>query len=147
MEIKILSFDELDNDQLYALLKLRVDIFVVEQNCPYPELDNKDQTALHMLGTQSNELVAYLRVYFNMDAAVIGRIITHEKHRKKGLSSQLIEEAMNYIKNHSSSKSIKLQAQEHLVSYYSRFGFKPVSDRYVWDGIPHIDMEIEIRKT
>ncbi|MFY0627649.1 MAG: GNAT family N-acetyltransferase [Reichenbachiella sp.] len=141
MNIEVVSFEQLDNETLYQILKLRVDVFVVEQNCPYPELDNKDQNAKHFFIKEGNEIVAYLRTYFkNENVLTIGRIITHIKHRGGGLSRQLINKAIETADK--TTKSLFLQGQTHLQSFYESFGFEKISDSYLEDGIPHIDMEL-----
>ena len=145
MGIEIYDFNQLSNQMLYQILKLRVDVFVADQNCPYPELDNKDQSAQHVVGYESNELSSYLRIYYPDDAsAAIGRIVTREQDRGRGLATKMMKFAMDRIIEESKANKIIIQAQEHLVSYYSEFGFKPTSEVYVWDGIPHVDMEYEI---
>ncbi len=146
MEIRKYTFKELTNELLYAIIKLRVDVFVVEQNCAYAELDDKDQESMHYLGLVEGRVVAYLRAYVPAaDTAAIGRIVTRSEHRSQGHSAQLIKNAMNEISQDNDISKIYLQAQEHLVPYYSKFGFNPVSDAYDWDGIPHVDMECQIQ--
>jgi len=142
--IQIKSFQELSLEELYSLLKLRIDIFVVEQNCPYPELDNEDQNSIHFFYKEAREIIAYLRVIPKKAGNIrIGRVVTDKGYRGKKLSSQLMEEAMKYISENHPSKTITLSAQEHLQHFYAQFGFKSVSEMYLEDGIPHVDMEFE----
>jgi ElaA protein len=140
--IHLKSFQELSLDELYNILKLRVDIFVVEQDCAYPELDDEDQDAVHIFYSHNEKVTAYLRIITNQGKAIrIGRVVTEESFRGKGLSSKLMEAAVVYIKANYADKNIILAAQEHLQHFYAKFGFKPVSAVYLEDGIPHIDMD------
>ena len=136
-------FDQLDIHSLYALLKLRCDVFVVEQDCPYPELDDKDQAALHLLGYQDAELVAYLRL-FKPDAATnevkIGRVVTLETARRGGIGSELMNQGIAAAEAHFPAHNIRISAQERLYQFYHALGFEQVSDTYDEDGIPHIAM-------
>ena len=140
--IHIKPFKELTLHDLYSFLKLRVDIFVVEQNCPYPELDGADEKAIHLYIKEDDGVIAYLRIIpSKTGTARIGRVVTKIEHRGKGLSSQLMKRAMEYIREHYPEDTMILSAQEHLQDYYGSFGFKPVSEVYLEDGIPHVDME------
>ena len=140
--IHIKPFKELTLHELYSFLKLRVDIFVVEQNCPYPELDGADEKAVHIYIKEDDAVIAYLRIIpSKTGTARIGRVVTKIEHRGKGLSSQLMKRAMEYIREHYPEDTMILSAQEHLQDYYGSFGFKPVSEVYLEDGIPHVDME------
>ncbi len=142
--IKIKPFNQLSLTELYAILKLRVDIFVVEQNCPYPELDGEDEKALHLFIKEAGEIASYLRIIINQPKTRIGRVITHKDYRGKKLSSKLMEEAMRYIAIHYPDKAITLSAQEHLQHFYAQFGFVSISDMYLEDGIPHVDMKYKM---
>ena len=140
--IHIKPFKELTLHDLYSFLKLRVDIFVVEQNCPYPELDGADEKAIHLYIKEDDGVIAYLRIIpSKTGTARIGRVVTKIEHRGKGLSSQLMKRAMEYIREHYPEDTMILSAQEHLQDYYGSFGFKAVSEVYLEDGIPHVDME------
>jgi len=143
-------FDELSLNQLYDLLKLRIDVFVVEQTCYYPDLDsNKDQLdrdkeTLHLLGYQNDTLIAYLRIlakgqsYDNYIS--IGRVALAEQVRGSGLGHELMTEALSLCQQHFPKQDIKISAQEHLISYYQHHGFAQVSDMYLEDDIPHVAM-------
>lgn len=142
--IHIKQFKELTLQELYSFLKLRTDIFVVEQNCPYPELDGADEKAIHLYIKESDEVIAYLRIIpSKTGTSRIGRVVTKMEHRSKGLSSQLMEKALEYIREHYPEDIMILSAQEHLQHFYGSFGFKPVSEVYLEDGIPHVDMELK----
>ncbi|MCV9388234.1 GNAT family N-acetyltransferase [Reichenbachiella ulvae] len=145
MRIEKKTFDELSTRELYALLKLRVDVFVVEQNCPYPELGDTDEVAMHFLGYEGEQLAAYLRTYERTPGEYgIGRIVTQMNHRGKGLAAELIRLAMGYIKSLPGAKRIVVQAQSHLVDYYSGFGFSVCSEEYLEDDIPHTDLDLNL---
>ncbi|MCF6352127.1 MAG: GNAT family N-acetyltransferase [Cyclobacteriaceae bacterium] len=137
------TFSELTLAELYSILKLRVDVFVVEQNCPYPELDSEDEEALHLFIEEEDEIASYLRLITNQPKTRIGRVVTLKKHRGKRLSSKLMAEAMRYIAVHFPNKPIILSAQEHLQRFYAQFGFEPVSAMYLEDDIPHVDMQYQ----
>ncbi|UXX80417.1 GNAT family N-acetyltransferase [Reichenbachiella carrageenanivorans] len=145
MKIQIKKFRQLTLDELYTILKIRVDAFVVEQNCPYPEIDQKDQEATHFFICQQNEIVSYLRVYYRLPTdAAVGRVVTPPAFRGQGLSRALIQAAIVEIKKEGKAESIYLQAQEHLSPFYATFGFEKTSDIYLEDGIPHVDMSLSI---
>ncbi|MFB4168071.1 GNAT family N-acetyltransferase [Virgibacillus sp. JSM 102003] len=143
MEWSIKTFDELTNDELYGLLKLRVDIFVVEQDCPYPELDNYDQLALHYFLKINGEFAANVRILpsnSKYEEVSIGRVSVAVKFRRQGYAQQIMQKAIEYIVNEWKEKRIKVQGQEYLKDFYSGLGFEQVSESYLEDGIPHIDM-------
>lgn len=126
---------------LYALLKLRVDVFVVEQNCAYPELDGKDGEALHLRLVIDGETAAYARLWRPENRPPrIGRVIVAPGHRGKGLGETLMREAIRACEVHFPGEPIALSAQSHLERFYRSLGFAPTSEEYVEDGIPHIDM-------
>jgi ElaA protein len=144
MKVNIKKFSELSLKELYSLLKLRVDIFVVEQNCPYPEIDNGDYEAIHFFCKQEEVVISYVRVMTSDEGIVrIGRVVTQDNFRGKGLSGKLMESAMLFIHKYYSGTKIVLAAQEHLQAFYARFGFSSISDMYLEDGIPHVDMEFK----
>jgi ElaA protein len=142
-----LSFAELDNRQLYELLKLRVDVFVVEQQCPYPELDNKDlsEQVYQLIGTQDGEIVACARLLapgISFANVSIGRIITKPHTRGSGLGHELMQTALAHCEQLWPGLDIDIQAQEHLLPFYQQHGFTGYSDSYLEDGIPHVDMRL-----
>lgn len=141
---QIKNFHELTLEELYSILKLRVDIFVVEQNCPYPELDDEDQKSIHLFYKDGENVITYIRVTPTQAGNIrIGRVVTHKDFRGKALSTKLMKATMEFIHENHSSKKIMLSAQEHLQQFYTKFGFTPVSEMYLEDGIPHIDMEFK----
>lgn len=143
MEIEVKNFDELTKKELYELLQLRSEVFVVEQDCVYNDIDGKDERALHVLGWEDGLLVAYSRCfqagdYF--DEAAIGRILVRENYRKTGYGHQITKASINAIKTNYKADTIKISAQIYLVMFYERHGFKTKGNRYMEDGIPHIAM-------
>lgn len=143
MEIKIREFEQLSNSEIYEILKLRSEVFVVEQNCVYLDIDGKDDKALHILGYADGILVAYARcfdpgVYF--EEAAIGRILVRENYRKLGYGHQITKAAIKVMREKLKADKIKLSAQTYLVTFYETHGFKTVGERYLEDGIPHIAM-------
>lgn len=143
---KSLAFSELTLDELYELLKLRVDVFVVEQNCPYPELDNKDRHSQtqHLLGVDGQGVIqAYARVLapgVSYPDASIGRVIVSEAVRGGGVAHILMQKAISISTKKWPEHNIQLGGQEHLKGFYQKLGFEPVSEMYLEDGIPHLDM-------
>ena len=143
---KSLSFSELTLDELYELLKVRVDVFVVEQNCPYPELDNKDrhQQTQHLLGVDEQGVIqAYARVLapgISYPDASIGRVIVSKEARGGGVAHTLMQKAIAISLKRWPDNNIQLGGQEHLKGFYQQLGFEPVSEMYLEDGIPHLDM-------
>ena len=142
---KVIPFSELTTTQLYQLLKLRTDIFVVEQKCAYPELDNKDHQSgvLHILGYIKEELIAYTRILppgINHSNLSISRVALKEKSRGNGFGHQLITKTLIECETHFPRQDIKISAQEYLINVYKKYNFTQISKVYLDDGIPHIDM-------
>lgn len=146
MQWYIKDFNELTNTELYQIIKLRIDIFVVEQNCPYPELDDKDQIAYHCFCKDaSGAVIAYCRIFKPGDyfkEAAIGRVVVHEAYRNKQMGYVLMNKAMYFIKG-TWNTSIKLGGQTHLERFYNNLGFTRTGKPYIEDGIPHIHMVME----
>lgn len=143
MEIEIKTFEELTSKQLYEVLQLRCEVFVVEQDCVYQDVDGKDERALHVLGYEEGLLVAYARCFQSgdyFDEASIGRVLVRENYRKMGYGHEITKAAINAIKTKYKADKIKISAQTYLVIFYESHGFKTTGDRYLEDGIPHIAM-------
>jgi ElaA protein len=143
MEVIIKAFGELSVNELYELLQLRSEVFVVEQDCVYQDLDGKDTKALHIIGKKDEKIVAYTRcfkpgVYF--EEASIGRVDVNQKYRKYKLGHAIMKASIEAIKDHYHTKKIKLSAQTYLVKFYESHGFHAVGIGYLEDGIPHIAM-------
>jgi ElaA protein len=127
--------------ELYALLKLRVDVFIVEQACAYRELDGQDADALHLRLLIDGSTAAYARLVQPNDAPPrIGRVLVSPEHRGKGLGEAVMREAIRVCDDRFPDAPIALSAQSHLDRFYRSLGFSPTSEEYVEDGIPHIDM-------
>jgi len=140
-------FSELKPDELYAVVRLREAVFVVEQNCPYPDADGRDPRAWHLLGWQEGGterlLAAYARVFepgVRYTEASIGRVVTAEAVRGTGVGRKLMAEALRRLEGLAPGERIKLAAQRRLEEFYAGFGFRIVSAPYEEDGITHIDM-------
>jgi ElaA protein len=138
------SFDDLAANELYRLLKLRQDVFILEQQCLYPDLDDLDPACLHLLGIIRGDLQAYLRFipaeHHNSGNIALGRILTHQTLRGKGIATGMMRETMSFLEHSYPGELVQLSAQQHLCNFYQRFGFEPISDPYDEDGIMHVDM-------
>jgi len=137
------EYNQLTKDELYEILRLRSDVFVVEQNCVYQDIDDKDKKAMHILGYKNKELIAYARIFKPGDyfkKASIGRVLITEKHRKKDYGFRLMEAAIMAVNVHFRAFKIEISAQEYLKEFYNRLGFIKIGDGYLEDGIPHIKM-------
>jgi ElaA protein len=137
------SFDDLNVKEIYEILALRSEVFVVEQNIIYQDPDGKDLNTLHLLGTEDDTLVAYLRLFppTDGDYVVFGRVVTHKSARSKGYGKQLMRELLAYCQQHYPGIPIQCSAQEYLIKFYESFGFKICSDVYIEEGIAHIKMK------
>lgn len=143
MDWIIKKFDELNAKDIYNILTLRNEVFIVEQNCVYMDCDYKDFNSYHLFLEQNGEIVAYLRVLekgVSYDQISIGRVAVKKDFRGEGLSREMMLKAINFIENDLNETSIKIQAQSYLINFYTSLGFKPISDEYLEDNIPHIDM-------
>ena len=144
MNWKIKSFEELSTTELYAILRLRSEGFVVEQNCAYQDLDNTDQLALHLMGTDdTGRLLAYTRLFqpgIKYQEASIGRVITSPLARGTGAGRELMERSIAAVQQQFGTVPIKIGAQQYLQRFYTSLGFEQTSDTYLEDGIPHIEM-------
>src|SRR5947207_469785 len=134
-------FSELSLESLYEILALRQRVFSVEQNCVYQDIDFLDQNAMHLLGTENNKLVAYLRVYKKNDELWFGRVISSPEKRGQGLGKQLMQEVLAFTKKHYPQTPITISAQAYLQKFYENVGFKKIGEPYLEDGIFHIRMQ------
>ena len=146
-----LHHSDLTVHSLYALLKLRCEVFVVEQTCPYQDIDGDDLLGenRHIHGRRNIELVAYARILKSEDdfePVVIGRVIVSNKARGEKLGYQLMEKTLDACRKQWPDKALYLGAQAHLQSFYGRFGFVPVTEVYDEDGIPHVGMAREAKQ-
>lgn len=143
MNFIIKNFLELTTEELYAILQLRSEVFVVEQNCVYQDLDFKDQQAMHVLGYKNQKLIAYTRIFKAGDYfenASIGRVIVRESERSNDYGHQLMNESIHVVLKDLNHQAITISAQKHLKKFYETHGFKQVGETYLEDGIPHIEM-------
>lgn len=143
LQIIVKTFEQLIRDELYEILRLRSEVFVVEQDCVYQDIDAKDQKALHVLGWHEDELAAYTRcfpqgAYF--EQASIGRVVVAQNFRKDGYGQKIMKASIQAIESHYQTKTIKLSAQTYLIKFYTNLGFETTGDEYLEDGIPHIAM-------
>ncbi|MBN2794215.1 MAG: GNAT family N-acetyltransferase [Clostridia bacterium] len=133
-------FETLTLKELYDFLTLRSAVFVLEQECPYQDVDGKDEDAYHVMGYEGDNLVAYCRLLkpgISYEEASIGRVIVKASARKSGLGKTLMNHALNFLKD---EHHIRISAQAYLKEFYSDLGFEQVSEIYLEDNIPHIEM-------
>lgn len=144
-------FNDLSLNEFHDIIALRISIFVVEQNCPYQELDGKDKNAYHLIcKNQNKEVVGSLRVLspgVSYDEVSLGRIVLNPKERGKQQGHQMMNKAMEFIKKEFGNVSIRLSGQKHLEEFYNTHNFKSISKEYLEDGIPHVLMEYTPKKT
>lgn len=142
-EWKIKTFSELTTPELYEIIKARVNVFVVEQDCPYPDLDDYDQKAIHLWAENNGEVLAYCRIFdkgIKYPETSIGRVVTTENGRGTGLGKQLIKYALDIIENRLGTSEVRISAQDYLLKFYSAFGFQDTGKKYLEDNIPHTEM-------
>ena len=143
MTIEIKAFNELNLNSLYEVLQLRAEVFVVEQNCPYQDVDGKDQKAMHILGYHKEQLVAYTRVFkpgYYFDNASIGRVVVKENVRQYGFGKDIMKASIAFIEDTLDLSTIELSAQTYLKKFYNDLGFQEIGEGYLEDDIPHIRM-------
>ena len=146
MQWKIKSFDSLSANELYDILRLRSEIFVVEQNCVYLDPDGKDKLALHLFGEFEGKIVAYSRLFkpgISFGNASIGRVVVDANYRDRKWGHDLMRESIAEIKNHFGESKITIGAQLYLKKFYESHGFVQTSEMYLEDDIPHIEMKRE----
>jgi len=146
LTIKVKSFDKLSTKELYDVLQLRSEVFVVEQDCVYQDIDGKDQKALHILGFKDELLVAYTRIfkpgdYFEL--ASIGRVVVKENQRLYKYGYDIMKASIQAIKTEYNQTKIKISAQCYLKRFYNNLNFLEVGEQYLEDGIPHVAMLYE----
>ncbi len=144
LTFKIKRFNELSLVELYRVLQLRSEVFVVEQNCVYQDIDGKDEKALHVLGFYENEIVAYTRLFdkgYYFEEASIGRVVVSPKVRAKKWGHDLMKVSIETIETEFKTKQITISAQEYLKKFYETHQFQQTSEMYLEDDIPHIEMK------
>lgn len=143
MELEIRTFQSLAPDELYAILKLRQEVFIVEQNCPYLDCDDKDQKSHHVMLYDSHKiLIAYARVLppgLSYDEVSIGRVVSSPTVRRTGAGRKIMQAALEFIRSTYGNVPVRIGAQSYLIEFYRSFGFEPF-EAYMEDGIPHTIM-------
>ena len=142
MKLVTKTFDELTTAELYEIYKLRISVFVVEQNCPYQEIDDADKAAIHLWLQDETGIQAYARALppgATFPEASIGRVIAAKRHC--GLGTQIVSAAIQIIQEKFQTKHIKIEAQTYAKSLYEKLGFVQISEQFLEDGIPHVMME------
>ncbi|UOB19317.1 GNAT family N-acetyltransferase [Abyssalbus ytuae] len=143
MDIQVKAFNKLTLSELYDLLKLRSEVFVVEQECIYQDIDNKDRKALHLLGIKNDKIVAYTRIFapgHYFEYASIGRVVVEKSERKYGYGHDIMKASIEVVYNNFGPTIIKISAQEYLQKFYENHQFVFTGKKYLEDGIPHIEM-------
>ena len=141
------TFSELDTEDLYQILRIRSEVFVVEQDCVYQDIDNKDQNAIHLYYKENDQIVAYTRIFKAGDYyenPCIGRVVVSKKNRGNDLGKKIMIDSMEYIKQNIKGEKIELSAQKYLDKFYKDLGFYKIGEDYLEDGIPHQRMIKEI---
>jgi len=144
MELQIKTFPELSTEELYEILRTREAVFIVEQNCPYPEADGKDYDAVHLF-YRDNEghVLAYLRLYYKKDepgTVQVGRVVTSTAARGTGLGGKILHEGVLYALDTMHAERLYLEAQTYAIGFYQKEGFTVSSAEFLEDGIPHVQM-------
>ena len=143
MKIVTKTFNELTTQALYDLLQLRAEVFVVEQDCVYQDVDGKDQKALHVLGYKNKQLIAYTRIFKPGDyfkEASIGRVVVKAEERKFKYGNEIMKASVEAIKKYYNETVIRISAQTYLKEFYNKLEFHEIGEEYLEDGIPHINM-------
>ncbi len=146
MKIEVKEFNELRLEELYEIFRLRSEVFVVEQECIYNDIDGKDLDSVHIMIKDEGRMQAYLRVIkqgVSYEDCSIGRVLVAKEARGKGLARRIVSEGIRHITKVWNEKRITIGAQEYLKGFYESLGFKGMSDVYMEDGIPHMDMRYE----
>ena len=149
MKLIVKSFEELSIHELYEILLLRAEVFVVEQKCVYNDLDNLDQKGMHIIGIQNSKIVAYARLLpadTRYKAPSIGRVVVDPEIRNQSAGGRLMEFAKDQLIQKWNPEAIQISAQKHLEAFYGRLGFHTISEMYLEDGIPHIKMQYNAKK-
>ena len=145
MQLNVKTFDELTNKELYNILKLRSEVFVVEQKCNYVDMDDIDINSLHVFFSDDDKILAYLRTFMldgEDNTAKIGRVISSQ--RRSGIGSKLLKEGKIAAKNILGAKKLIVDAQSYVKSFYEKSGFVQVSEEFLEVNIPHVKMELKL---
>jgi ElaA protein len=145
MKLNSKNFNELTTTELYQILQLRFNVFVLEQQSLYDEFDNKDFEAQHIFFSEDSKIVSYIRVFKkDSNTGTFGRVVVTKEYRGKNLGYEIVQEGIKYLLEDLASKSIDIEAQQYLKKFYEKVGFVQVSDPYDDCGVMHIDMTLSI---
>ena len=147
MQYTMKTFDELTNIELYEILKLREEVFILEQACIYPDIDGKDEHAQHLMAFDHGKLVACLRILdkgVTFEESSIGRVIVSKNHRRRGIAKEMMQQAIDFIGCKMKEARIKISAQAYTIPFYESVGFNVVSGEYMEDGILHVEMVCDL---
>ena len=137
------AFNDLTANEVYTILCVRQEVFVLEQECLYLDADGKDRKSFHLMGIDGDQIIAYARIVepgISYEEVSIGRILTSSKGRGTGAGMELMEQALNRIEEHYGKVPIRISAQSYLKEFYQKFGFEPTGKEYLEDEIPHMEM-------
>lgn len=143
MNWNVKKFEELKCEEIYKILQIRNKIFIVEQKCVYQDCDGKDKKSYHLYLEDKGEVISYSRILLrkvSYNEVSIGRVLVNKNYRGTGIARKMMIEAINFIEKNLGEKEIKIQAQCYLIDFYKSLGFKEISNEYLEDNIPHIDM-------
>lgn len=143
LDWQIKKFEELKCEDLYKILKIRNDVFIVEQHCVYQDCDDKDKYSYHLYLEEHGKIISYLRILnkgVSYNEVSIGRVLVNKDYRGKGIAKEIMIRAINFIEQDLKETEIRIQAQAYLLNFYKNLGFTEVSEAYLEDNIPHIDM-------
>ncbi|MDB4133647.1 GNAT family N-acetyltransferase [Flavobacteriaceae bacterium] len=147
MKITVFKYQDLGQERLYEILKLRLEVFVVEQKCAYQDLDNKDEKALHLVGEENNKIIAYTRIFRKgnfFKNSSIGRVLVKKEYRNKDYGRIIMRRSIEKLKEDPKEEKIELSAQKYLLKFYSELGFEKKGEEYLEDNIPHVKMILKI---
>ncbi|MCG4580112.1 GNAT family N-acetyltransferase [Clostridium cochlearium] len=143
MNWNVKKFEELKCEEIYKILQIRNKIFIVEQKCAYQDCDGKDKKSYHLYLEDKGEIISYSRILprkVSYNEVSIGRVLVNKNYRGMGIARKMMIKAINFIEKNLGEKEIKIQAQCYLIDFYKSLGFKEISNEYLEDNIPHIDM-------
>ena len=143
MHYTIKKFGELTNTELYKILQLRQDIFIIEQTCIFPDIDDKDEDAYHLIALDNGKIIGCLRILgrgISFEEVSIGRVALSADMRGRGIAKEMMKYALSFIENELGEKHIRISAQSYVIPFYASLGFEVVSEEYLEDDIPHAEM-------
>ena len=147
MNLYIKTFQELTTKELYEILRVRAEVFVVEQNCIYQDLDEKDMDSLHLFYEKDGRIQAYLRIFIKdpkTKLVQIGRVLTTMETRGTGLGLEILEEGLKSAGRHFEAEEVYIEAQCYAIGFYEKVGFQVTSEEFLEDGIPHVEMRVRL---